>query len=365
MVKIAFVFILLATLGSPVNQKSKHNLDFKDDSTLPSSKLFESDDILDLTIRGDINSLFKDRSDKMEYHPMVLTYTAEDSSLVNHELKIKTRGHFRRSRVNCVYPPLLLNFSKEKTPPQSLFENEGKLKLVTPCSDDKYVIREYLVYKLYNLLTDKSYKARLVRVIYDDTVKNKKTKPLFGILLEDDDHMARRNNAVVIETQLVKPQQTENEIFLTTAVFEYMIANTDWSVQYRQNITLMGTDTMVIPMTVPYDFDHAGIVSTPYAKPEEALELSSVRQRRYRGYCMPNLAKFKETFALFNREKDNLYRVYSDNKLLDEKYIKSTLQFLDEFYETINNEKNIKNVFSYPCLEDGTGNVVIKGLGKN
>ncbi len=365
MVKITFICFLLFGLISLLPTEKEQSATFKVNVRTLSNKLFDSDSILNLTIRGDINRLFKDRSDKMEYHPMVLTYRAEDSSIVNHEIKIKTRGHFRRSRVNCVYPPLLLNFSKEKTPSQSLFEHEGKLKLVTPCSDDKYVIREYLVYKLYNLITDKSYKARLVRVIYDDTVKNKKSKPLFGILLENDDHMAHRNNTVVIETQLAKPQQTENETFLTTAVFEYMIANTDWSVQYRQNITLVGTDTMAIPMTVPYDFDHAGIVSTPYAKPEEALELSSVRQRRYRGYCMPNLAKLKETFMLFNREKANLYRIYSDNKLLDEKYIKSTLQFLDEFYETINNEKKMKNVFSYPCLEDGTGNVVIKGLGKN
>ena len=44
--------------------------------------------------------------------------------------------------------------------------------------------------------------------------------------------------------------------------FEYMIGNTDWSVEYLQNIKLATVDSNSAPITIPYDFDHAGIVNT-------------------------------------------------------------------------------------------------------
>jgi hypothetical protein len=363
MMKIASACIIFLGVASVIHTKAQMNPVAAADLDTLTNRLFESDEILDLTLRGDIGSLLKDRTGEPQYFSMAISYFSSDSTPLNHDVKVRTRGHFRRLKSNCDYPPLLLNFSKENIPSHSVFANQGKLKLVTPCSDDKYVIREYLVYKLYNLLTVKSYKARLVRVTYEDTIKHKKTPPLYGILLENDDHLAARNASIVIEDKVVKPYQTDSETFFTTAVFEYMIANTDWSVQFRQNITLIAKNALETPLTVPYDFDHAGIVSTPYAKPAEELEMSSVRERRYRGYCITDMKKFNDTFALFNREKSNIYSVYTNNQLLlGERYVKTTMQFLDEFYSTINNEKAIQRVFSYPCDADGTGNIVIKGL---
>ena len=78
---------------------------------------------------------------------------------------------------------------------------------------------------------------------------------------------------------------TERDHFLKMAVFQFMIGNTDWSVPYLQNIKFITKDSTKAPLTVPYDFDHAGIVSAPYALPAEELEMSSVLERRYRGYC--------------------------------------------------------------------------------
>jgi predicted metalloendopeptidase len=54
--------------------------------------------------------------------------------------------------------------------------------------------------------------------------------------------------------------------------------------------------------------------------------------------------------------------VYTGCTLLEQKYIKSTTQYLDEFYKTINNPKAWKKEFAYPCDKSGTGNVILKGL---
>jgi hypothetical protein len=329
-----------------------------------SEGLFDSEEVLSIQLSGNIRELIKDRSDEMQYHDITLSYKGSDSSLVSFPIQIKTRGHFRRTQGNCSYPPLMLNFSKENAPKNSLFRHQNKLKLVTPCNSEKYVLREYLVYKLSNLVSPKSFKARLVKVIYNDTEKGKISEPLFGILLEEEHQMAKRNNAILIEGKMVRPERTQTEDYLKMAVFEYMIGNTDWSVQYYQNVKLIAVDSLSMPYTVPYDFDHAGIVDAPYAKPAEALLLSSTRMRRYRGYCMNDLSALDNTFAHYNQLKEDIYDVYSKNPWLEESYVKATLKFLDDFYKTINTPKSVSTEFGYPCKKDGTGNVVIQGLDK-
>lgn len=330
-----------------------------------SPELFDSDEVFTITLSGNLTELLKDRSGDPAYYPLTLSYTGPDSSVVTIPLRARTRGNFRRAKGTCVYPPLLLNFSKE-TVRNTIFQHQNKLKLVMPCQGDKYVVREYLVYKLYNEISPKSFRARLVRIILEDeNLKAKGSKSFYGILLEEEDQMANRNNMVSIDRKLVRPEQTQLNDFMTMAVFEYMIGNTDWSVQYRQNVKLIAEDTLVRPCTVPYDFDHAGIVDAPYAKPAVELELSSVRIRRYRGFCMGGMNPFESIFTRFNELKTSLYAVYETNGLIDEAYRKSTLKYLDDFYKTINDPRRAKEEFLYPCRKDGTGNVVIKGLNKD
>lgn len=159
-------------------------------------------------------------------------------------------------------------------------------------------------------------------------------------------------------------ENTETETFLKMAVFQYMIGNTDWSVPYLHNIRIIAFDSASIPSVVTYDFDHAGIVEAPYAFPPEQLGLTSTRERRFRGYCISDMKSFDEVIATFNRLKNDFYSVYTNCTLLDPKYVRATTNFLDRFYETINNPKKLKAEFTYPCKR-GAPNIIIKGLGKD
>ncbi len=328
-----------------------------------STGLFDSDEIMEFTLRGDLKTLFRDRGDDSQYYPATIYYTNVNDTF-NIPIKIKTRGHFRKISANCTYPPILLNFAKSTTPENSVFYGQDKMKLVTPCRGDQYVIHEYLVYKLYNLITPKSFKARLVKVTYQDTVKNKSTGPYYGMLLEEEDQMAKRNQSISLDKIGFRPEHTQKEDFLKMAVFQYMIGNTDWSVQYLQNIKLISVDSISWPSVVPYDFDHAGIVRTPYAKPAEELKMNSTLERRYRGYCISEMNQYTEIFSLFNQLKEDFYAVYEGNPLLSSGYQKQTLKFLELFFDTINDPVKAQKEFSYPCNKYGTGNVVIKGLRK-
>lgn len=324
--------------------------------------LFENDETLEIRLKGDFNKLFKNTTGEAQYFDFSISYSDSSGKQISLPLRVRTRGHFRREMKICDYPPVLLNFSKEDTE-NTIFQSQDKLKLVMPCQGEKYVLREYYAYKVYNLFTPKSFKVRLVRlIIEDESEKPKKYDPFLVFIIEEEEQMAQRNLMSSFDKDLVHPERIEAEDFHRMAVFQYLIGNTDWSIQYRQNIKLIRGPEMANPIAVPYDFDHAGIVRAPYAHPAPELLLSSVTERRYRGYCVEDMQYFEKTFLEFNAQKEAVYSLYSESTLLDHNYLKSTIRFLDDFYATINNPKKSKSYFQYPCRSDGTGNVVIKGL---
>ena len=327
--------------------------------------LFETDEVLDIQITGNIRELMNDRGETPAYHSLNISYKGADSNTVSIAIEAKARGHFRKSLGGCSYPPLFLHFFKNEEQLSSIFKEQDKLKLVMPCSSDDYVIREWLAYKIYNLITPKSFNTKLVRGQLNDTKKKNSTAAFYAILLEEEEQMAKRNQSVLINRKQVKPAQTEPDAFLTMAVFEYLIGNTDWGVEYLQNIKLLATDSSSVFTAVPYDFDHAGIVGAPYAKPAEELEMSSVRERRYRGYCVTDMQKFDGVIARYNSLRKDIYQRYTDNPLAGAKYIKLTTAYLDDFYTVINSPEKMQREFGYPCNKNGTGNVIIKGLAKD
>ncbi|MAJ52298.1 MAG: hypothetical protein CMB82_11910 [Flammeovirgaceae bacterium] len=326
------------------------------------SQLF-TDEILNLTLSGDLRTVFKDRGDDSQYHSVELSYFS-DQREVSIPLKIKTRGNFRKSASNCKYPPLMLNFPKSEITANTLFTGQNKMKLVTPCQGDQYVVNEYLVYKLYNLFSPQSFKAQLLKISFEDMKKQNKESTYYGLLLENEDQMAQRNQASLFKKIGFRPSQLDKDKYLEMTVFEYLIGNTDWSVQYQQNIKLIKNDSDELPIAVPYDFDHAGIVRSPYAKPAPALKLNSVLTRRYRGYCITEMSVYQSVFDKFNKLKPAIYALYNGNKAITSSYKSRTVKFLDDFYDTINDPKKALRAFGYPCDPSGTGNVVIKGLRK-
>ncbi len=181
-----FIAFSLSFLCSyPVfSQSSKPGADLTD-ALLSNDQLFKNQSIINISLSGNISDVLADRGDDPKYHSLLLKYINNDKQdSIN--IRVKARGHFRRAKGTCLYPPLWLNFNRDSIPSSSPFYGQEKLKLVTPCQGDQYVVREYLVYKIYNLFTDKSFRDRLARITFIDTLKNTATKPMFGFLLESE-----------------------------------------------------------------------------------------------------------------------------------------------------------------------------------
>jgi hypothetical protein len=321
--------------------------------------LFKNDSLLRFTIVTDLKALLRDRGTVTTNHLAVLKYDRKEKKQIDIPIKIKVRGNFRRLPANCYFPPLLIDIDKKKKG-NAIFDYQNKLKLVTHCINEDYIFQEYLVYKVFNLLTDASFKARLASVTYIDSLAKRETETKLAFLLEDETDLAKRNDAKVSPLKQLRAGQLDIVSMATVSVFEFMIGNTDWSVPYLHNIKLLNKEGF-LPIPVPYDFDHSGIIEAKYALPPEGMDLISVRERLYRGINYPPTV-FQQVFDNFKKLKPQIYALYEGNLLLKPNYIKRTIKYLDEFYEIIDNPKMVKRDIVEIGIKNQGGGVTVKGL---
>ena len=310
-----------------------------------SGGLFVDEAPLSFTLTARMQAIQKDRNypayDSLAIkHPARLTYIADSTRGVEWAipLSLVVRGNFRRKKTNCKFPPLYVDFPKKRVA-NTPFAGQNKLKLVTHCQDEEYLVREYLVYKIFNELTDLSFRARLARVTYVDSVKKRPAETHWAFLVEDEADVARRNGLrdYKIPTEMVK---VDSLSLATMAVFEFMIGNIDWEVMYRHNVRMMtkpGSNNP--PRLVPYDFDHAVIVDAAYAS-----RADNTGQRIYRGVLYPGWL-LKRVFGQFNELKPRFYARYTNDPRLSEAYVKQTITYLDKFYALINDPAAVKASF--------------------
>lgn len=298
--------------------------------------LFEDDAVLKVTLRTEIDRLRKERSTEEEVDGEI-TYTDQDGNIVTLPIKVRARGNFRRDAANCNFPPLRLNLPTGRVE-GTVFHGQDKLKLVTPCNDrrgtyQEYVLQEYLLYRTLAIMTPYSYRVRLLEITYEDTAEEYDTRTLHAFLIESGDELARRTGGRMMEIPQLHPALTDDGESTFVALFAYMIGNTDWSPAFFHNV-----DLLQLPegryVTVPYDFDFAGAVNARYASPDPSLGIRSVRERVFRGFCRATLEE-PASKARFLEARDSVRGLYDGFPLLDEGDRKRTLDYFEDFYQTL------------------------------
>ncbi len=298
--------------------------------------LFASHETLELRIEANFDKIHKERKDKAKSYPATLRVEGPDGAEQELGLKIKTRGLFRLKRSTCKDPPLRLDFPKTKLE-GTIFEGQNKLKLVTHCRDnDSYeqnALEEYLIYRTFNLLTDSSFRVRLVRITYVDSRGKDDDKVRYGFLIEDEDVLAKRLDGFIVKSKQAHPSLLSDEDAALVAVFQYMIGNTDFSVVFFHNIKIVQTASGSY-LPIPYDYDWAGLVGAPYAKPNSRLGTRSVRDRVYMGYCRPAM-DFALIYQRFQQNHEAILDLFANQEGLSEDNRKRAARYLGEFFETL------------------------------
>ena len=327
----------------------------KDAATRRTERLFGSDEPLEITLTADFKATFKSR-DTMSVKTQKATLTVKDSSgaPVVIPIEIAPRGHFRLRSDVCNFPPIRLIFSdsgKKGTP----FAGQKSLKLGTHCNqrDKEYAeipVREYAAYETLNMLTDWSYKARLAKVTYMQTGDEKDAPTKYGLLIEDESDMAKRNGGRIFTVRGgtfadMDPQQTA-----TISVFAYYLGNTDWSLYSLHNIRLVLTGDRYVP--VPYDFDWSGVVFARYAKPDPRLGIPTVQDRLFRGPCLTQ-NDLAPILAKYNEHRQDIKALYT--KLpLDDGYRRRAMDYIDDFYHVIGDQRQVKRELMETCVGRAT-----------
>lgn len=319
--------------------------------------LFADDSLLAVTIEAPLTTLMKDRPDE-QYLDGIFSFTGDDGEERTVELRLRTRGKYRRQEEHCDFAPIRLNF-REIQVEGTVFAGQDKLKLVTHCRSknrnyEQLVLREFLAYRLLNVITDKSFGVRLLQINYVDT-EGAATMTRFGFVIEDDDAVAARNGMRPIKTGNISSDDLDHEQQNLVSVFQYLIGNTEYSMTIGEpdegcchNTDLLSATDSPPFTPLAYDFDFAGIVNAPYAQPKPRYELRNVRQRLYRGACKNN-DLLPGTFQRFIDNKDAIYGVVDDLVFLSSKSRRSVTRYLNLFYKNIGKPRYVSNYFVKKC----------------
>lgn len=311
--------------------------------------LFTDSTPLEITVTASFRQLRRDRTGTTPYRAGRVSY-ASDSGIVSLPVRLRTRGIWRRR--NCEMPPLLMNFTKDSTK-KSAFARLDRVRLSPHCRDsedfEQYVLQEYQLYRVQRLLTALSFDVRLARVTYLDVEKKDTVAQRWAFLQEMDEAFAARVGMTLITQTGAAPSDLDPYASAFTGVFQYFVANTDFSIRELHNIVLLQKGDMYIP--VARDFDWSGAVNARYAVPSPQLSIKYVTQRVMRGYCATPL-DFEKVFSLFREKKDAIYALYADSigTLLKPRVVKTTLEYFDEFYRTIDDPRDARKNIIEACL---------------
>jgi len=187
----------------------------------------------------------------------------------------------------------------------------------------------------------------LCEITYVDLGNKRKTITKVGILLEDVKTVAKRNNLKVFE-KLIRNQESINKFDLDNfTFFQYMIGNLDWSIPKRHNVKILKDKNKGLPIAVPYDFDYSGFINTSYAIPPKGFGISTVKKRVFRGICRVN--NYSATIKFYQSKKNELYSVINNASFLDAKNRSELINYLDDFYTTLNNPKEVNKKIIKTC----------------
>lgn len=298
-------------------------------------------DELEVTLEMDFETLIENKYSG-NYYPAKFSYKDENEKIQGYNIKIRPRGKLRRKR--CEIPPIKLKFQK-KNLKENGFKKLNTFKLVQYCEKGKYgeelVLREYLAYKIFNTITENSFRVQLLKIKYVDTSNKRRSFEKYGFLIEDKDEVAKRLDGEICECRNQSIDSLQKDQYQKAALFNYMIGNTDWRLDLIHNMELIKKENDEKLWMIPYDFDYSGLVDADYAIPSPDFEIRNVRQRHYRGFRYNNPIFQNAEIVFLEKEKEILSLIKNFQKP-NKASRKWAMKYISGFYKILKTEKKKK-----------------------
>lgn len=320
-----------------------------------SAPLFESEETLDVVLEAPIRTLVRQRKKEPEFAG-TLRYTESSGEERALAVVVTTRG---RSRLEmCDFPPLKLTFDPDQTR-GTLFEDQRSLKLVTKClsksASEDWLHLELGIYRAFNVITEKSFRARQLNITYRDTKSRGREKVQPAFILEPDRQLGKRTGRKRIRPPQVDFVQMSARETTYNLLFQYLIGNTDFAVKRGPSGEGCCHNGRVFArpgeqrdwIIVPFDFDQAGIINTKYALPDERLPIRRVTARLYRGFCWQN-ELLPESIGLFNEKRAEIEAALISSAVSGGR-ARRAKKFIDKFYDTVNDPQELQKRLTDKC----------------
>ncbi len=318
------------------------------ENVLAESGLFKSDEILELVLQSDFAALLNDRGEDPDYHKGIIYYTDQQGDNIVVDCELRTRGHFRRNPAHCRYPPIRVKIT-DSPPEDYLFRNQDKLKLVVQCQIEENVLMEYLAYRIYNQLTDLSFRVRLARITYQDLATNQTYTTKYGFFLESVDELSARLKMVEYEPHII-PNFLERNEGISMAVFEFLIGNDDWALTSEHNVVVLHDTLRDQLFAVPYDFDWSELVDAEYTKPEGIPDWQLSDRNVYKGLCMTE-NDYEYQMQFFNNKKTDVLAMIDMVPDLTKNRRQKARRYIENSYAAINKNNALNTIFQkQPCV---------------
>jgi len=328
-------------LGSTESQPSSDssNLGSSNSKSSFSQHLFKIEGVPKMVINTNVKQLLR-KSFKEEYQEATLQINdSNEKDFGFYNGRIRARGNIRKTV--CSVPPVKFDFPKKTLDSLGFLKND-KLKFVFPCQENKWaqekLYKEFFLYELYKFIDSNSIIVKLVEVEFR---QNDREKLKFnGFLIEDEEEYARRKNATVIEKGKVNASSLERTSFLKMLFFQYMIANTDWTVANRHNLELVKLPHIDKVVALPYDFDYSGFVGQDYAVPHESLPIESVDERYFFNYKIRE-HEFYDMVRYYKSIEEDVYRICEEATYMKAKTIDENKYYLGKFFQLLERPEKI------------------------
>jgi hypothetical protein len=139
--------------------------------------------------------------------------------------------------------------------------------------------------------------------------------------------------------------QIEERNGLILSLFQFMIGNTDWIVQFSKNLIFLKKNESIY--CVPYDFDYCGIVNTDY---RNAMGFTTLTQpeREFKGKCYTR-DQLKTAIKFFRKSKHKIMHEILAAKQLDHESVIYMYNYISQFYIILNSSSECKKYFYVNC----------------
>ena len=323
--------------------------------------LFSDNSILDVRLTAPLRQIMREKptneDDDNDNDPEgTFTLIVDDGTELDFPVKIVTRGNNRRDV--CKFTPLRIDFDKDELE-GTVFDGQNKLKLVTHCRnrDRTYkqaVIREYLAYRVLNILTDISFRVRLMRMTYVYSDDKNKEEQTFAFFIESKKRLGERIGRPEQKDKFTSIVVLDPQYTNLTSVFEYFIGNLDFSPVMGaadktccHNYSLFSSDRETF-WSIPYDFDLTGFVEAKHAVLDPKGPRRNLRQRVYHGWCR-NQEYVPQSLQAFKDKRGEIEALVASQPELKDNVRERMLDYIKDFYDELEDEGELISEFAEGC----------------